>query len=430
MSTSVPPRDGGTLTAISDEQALKRLFDAHYTEQVASAKSQLGDATALAPRVVETAFANAWTQRATLKDDAAFAAFLTDEVHHGAARALSRRAAAHRFGTHGGRDDGGAAAKGSSAEADAARSWSEIQKAMHAGEHSDEAHAAFADAGRKDAAGHMKSVAQKKSYVVPIILGVVVLAGLGAAGLYLDRAGEDDAILTAVGSTTLQPVIQSNTGQIGNTTLTDGVKVKIGPDSKLFEPDGFPSTIHAIRFEGTAQFEVPPLANEKALKFHVVSNRTHFIGNGATFVVSSFPADSNAMLQVRKGSVTVKNDKGTQVVNENQTLLIDASGMHPLTDAQRDAAFGWADGKVTSNRHLREAVATMTRWFNMDIKVPDLPLLDRDAQFVVPLDSSRAAIAQIEKSANVKFGYEGETKAFRDAAGKGAADKPAAGKKK
>jgi hypothetical protein len=415
---------------MSDEQALKRLFDAQYAAQIANAKSQLGDATGLAPRVVETAFVNAWMQRATLKDDAAVVAFLTNEVHHGATRALSRRAAAHRFGTHGGRDDAGGAAKSTSGEGDAERSWGEIQKAIHSSETAGAAHAAVADAGRRDAAGHMKSVAKRKSVVVPIVLGVVVLAGLGAIGLYLDRAGEDDAILTTVGSTGLQANITSGTGQLGNTTLSDSVKVKIGPDSKLYEPDGFPSKIHAIRFEGTAQFDVPPLANDKALKFHVVADRTHFIGDGASFVISSYPADSNAMVEVRKGTVTVKNDKGTQVLNENQALLVDATGLHPLTEAQRAAAFSWVDGNVTSNRHLRDAVAMMTRWFNMDIKVPDIPLLDRDAQFVVPVDSARAAIAQIEKSANVKFGYEGDNKAFRDATGKGAAEKPAAPAKK
>jgi hypothetical protein len=36
----------------------------------------------------------------------------------------------------------------------------------------------------------------------------------------------------------------------------------------------------------------------------------------------------------------------------------------------------------------------------------------------------------VEKSANVKFAYEGETKVFRDAAGKGAATPAKAGKKK
>jgi hypothetical protein len=50
--------------------------------------------------------------------------------------------------------------------------------------------------------------------------------------------------------------------------------------------------------------------------------------------------------------------------------------------------------------------------------VPDAALLDRKASFSVSLDSSRQAIAQVEKSANVKFGYEGEAKLFRDAAPK------------
>jgi len=62
------------------------------------------------------------------------------------------------------------------------------------------------------------------------------------------------------------------------------------------------------------------------------------------------------------------------------------------------------------------------------VKVPDLPLLDRDASFSVPLDSSRLAISQVEQSANVKFAYEGETKVFRDAGGK--AEKAEKAKKK
>jgi len=70
----------------------------------------------------------------------------------------------------------------------------------------------------------------------------------------------------------------------------------------------------------------------------------------------------------------------------------------------------------------------LTRWFNYDVKVIDPPLFEREASFDVPLDSSRLAISQVEKSANVKFAYEGETKVFRDASGKAPA-KPAAKKK-
>ena len=56
------------------------------------------DAPALAPRVVETAFVNVWQQRATLTSLQQFKKVLADEVTHGAARALSRRVSAQRFG--------------------------------------------------------------------------------------------------------------------------------------------------------------------------------------------------------------------------------------------------------------------------------------------------------------------------------------------
>ena len=57
----------------------------------------------------------------------------------------------------------------------------------------------------------------------------------------------------------------------------------------------------------------------------------------------------------------------------------------------------------------------LTRWFNLDIKIPDSKILDRKTTVTVALDSSRAAIAQVEKTANVKFAYEGDSKVFRDA---------------
>jgi len=48
--------------------------------------------------------------------------------------------------------------------------------------------------------------------------------------------------------------------------------------------------------------------------------------------------------------------------------------------------------------------------------VVDLPLLDRPVSIQASLDSPKEAITAVEKSANVKFGYEGKTMVFRDAA--------------
>jgi ferric-dicitrate binding protein FerR (iron transport regulator) len=120
----------------------------------------------------------------------------------------------------------------------------------------------------------------------------------------------------------------------------------------------------------------------------------------------------------------VKTGKKTATVSANQALVVEKDSMRPPTDAERAEAFGWVDGQISvQHKQLRTVVEALTRWFNYDVKVPDLPLLDRDASFDVPLDSSRLAISQVEQSANVKFAYEGEAKVFRDAAGKAEAPK-------
>src|SRR5262249_39409872 len=156
----------------------------------------------------------------------------------------------------------------------------------------------------------------------------------------------------------------------------------------------------------------------KDLPFRVIARRTHFIATGTKFVLTSFPEDSSAVLKVLEGTVTVKGAKGTQVVSANQTVFVDSAGFPPPphgaapTEAEASRAFAWIDGRVVSNRHLRDATATLMRWFNMDIKIPDAALNERDAAFNVPLDSSNttlAAIKQIEQSAKVKFGFDGDT---------------------
>jgi len=425
MSTSVPPRDGAALTAspsspsllLGDELALRRVFDLEYSGYIANARSQLGEAESHAPRIVEGAFINAWRQRQTLTTNAQLKTFLDEQVHHGASRALSRRAAAHRFGTHGGRDEVQSAAHGAaSGAADAERSWTEVTKAIHDTGAPSDSHVAAATAGRHEAAEHMKSVAKGRSWKGPIAIGVLVIAASVGLMFYLDNLGEDEAAASSVGSGALQPIVTSASAQIGSLNLADGTKLRIGPETKVFVADGFPTKMRAVRVEGTAQFDVAP---NQTLPFHVILKKGQVVATGTSFVVSAYPNDSGFMVQVKEGSVTVKSDKLSSPLTANQTVLVRGSTSTPLTDAQRAEAFGWVDHQVTiSDKPLRDVLAGLTRWFNLDIKVPDLKLLDRPAGFSVSLDSSRQAISQVEKSANVKFGYEGETKVFRDATAK------------
>ena len=83
---------------LNDESALKRAFDDEFAQCLASAKAQLGEATALAPRVVENAFLAAWTQRMNINSREQLQTMLADEIRHGSARALSKRVSGARFG--------------------------------------------------------------------------------------------------------------------------------------------------------------------------------------------------------------------------------------------------------------------------------------------------------------------------------------------
>ena len=104
MSTPMLHRDGeipmprDLRTPLTDESALHDAFLVEYPILTAEARGELGpEASVLTPKVVEGAFVRAWDSRDRLTTPAELHHFLVEDVHHAAARALSRRAAAHRF---------------------------------------------------------------------------------------------------------------------------------------------------------------------------------------------------------------------------------------------------------------------------------------------------------------------------------------------
>src|SRR5437763_1990050 len=79
------------------------------------------------------------------------------------------------------------------------------------------------------------------------------------------------------------------------------------------------------------------------------------------------------------------------------------------TAVELQEATSWNDKTLTiANRQLRDVLSQLKRWYGVDIKVPDLTLLDRRVTLQASLDSPKEAITGVEQSANVKFGYEGK----------------------
>jgi ferric-dicitrate binding protein FerR (iron transport regulator) len=307
-------------------------------------------------------------------------------------------------------------------QADAEEAWSRITRTIRGEGNTGEAHRAAASAGRHEAATHMKDLSKGRSWTGPIIVGVVALAVAIWGVTKLSSLGEDDAVAASVSAPNLQPVISSSAGQIGSLKLGDGTKASVGPESRIVVPDEFLTKSRAVRVDGTASFEVAPNAQ---FPFRVFANHVHFIATGTKFVVSAYPEDSSAKILVQEGTVTVKAGKQSASVAAGQAMVADQTGIRALSDDDKAEAFAWLDKKlVVKNKPMSRVVPLLARWMNSDVKVPDTPLLQRTATIDSPLDSTMVAIKQIEQSANLKFGYEGQNKVLRDAGAKAAA-KPA-----
>lgn len=395
-----------------DEAALKRAFDAEFPNCLASTKQQLGDNTGAAPRIIETAFLNAWAQRASLTTHEHLKSVLGDEIRHGVARALSRRHAGARFGAVSGGKTAEHAAASAADHETPEYVWSQIDRALHGVGHNAAAHAAVANASRHGAASHLKTVGKRPSWVLPVVIGVIALAISVGGVMYVDRLGEDDAMLAIASSPQIQP-IASSAGQIGTTKLGDGTQMRLGPESKVFVPDGFATKNRVVKVEGTATFDV---AKGQKMPFRVVAGGDHFIATGTKFTISTFTHDSMPALFVEEGTVTVKAHKAVTTVSANQAVVAESTTVRPATDAEKASLFAWTKNRVTvMNQPLHVAVDIMHRWYNNDVKITDLKLEDRPTTFDAPIDSVAVAIPQIEQSAHVKYATEDGTRVFLDA---------------
>jgi transmembrane sensor len=415
MSPVSQPIDHDVLTGFraGDESSLERLFRERYPALTEEARSQFGDAAAgHAPRVVERAFVRAWEQRTRFETPEALDSFLHECVHEGVVRERSRIAGLHRIDGQGGRAAAHATRAPDAVPVDEA--WKHVSTMLHPATANAAIRHQALDESRHHAAEHLARTGKRRPIAVPLAIAAVVgLAILGALW-WVDRSSEDAAVSAALAAPDAA-VISSGAGQIGSTTLRDGSTVKLGPDTKLTRSVSYGTNLRAVKLEGAASFQVAP---GKVEPFAVRVRDHTIMATGTAFDVTAYPREPAVFVRVREGSVTLKVDGEPHPLSAGQAVRItDDNKIEPASGAVLDEAVAWSDGKfVVANRPLREALALMTRWYRIELQVRDSSLLTRPVSASASLESSREAIAAIEKSANLKFDYEGKTMVLRDAA--------------
>src|SRR5215204_3932981 len=301
MSTTFDARDGNApdagspAVALANEESLRRVFLEEYPGLTAEARADLGDdARALVPKVVEGAFVRAWDARARFRTPAEVHQFLVDDVHHAAARALSRRAGAHRL------------AGGGHANAHAVRdetpeeAWQHIMHALHGEAHSPQALAELAKHSRHEAAEHIKH--SDKSTPLWIVLGIfaVVLAGLLGAATFMGRVSEDARFARALNAPDVKP-IATTFARMGTVTLDDGTKVRLAPESEVTVPKLFGAEMRVVRLKGSGEFTVAKGIDQP---FRVKAGNSDIVATGTAFTVTA-AEDNTVTVVVSEGSVKV-----------------------------------------------------------------------------------------------------------------------------
>ena len=390
---------------LRDEATLESLFRAHFSSLCEEARDHLGaGASSAAPKVVESAFRQAWDDRSHIASEADLMVYLHDMVRRCAARELSRRAAAHHLG-------GAATGAGhhASSEPDVDQCWSHLTRQIHPEATRAEAHA-YSEQLRHHAAEHVGDLSKPAAWRIPVLIGVVGAVVAAGAMWYATRLGVDRAVTRALASSEARPLVAPN-GQTGTLTLDDSTRVMLGAGSKLIIPEMFNEQYRAVKIDGAARFIVAP---SNPLPFEIRAGNAAVVATGTTITVRAYPNDPFVTVLVPEGTATVKVDEQERPLSAGKALVIESNGtMREPTPAELAVATNWTNRRVTVARQLKDVVQEINRWYGVDIKVPELKAHDRPASVDAPLDSLRVAIAQVENSAGVTFGYEGQTMVFR-----------------
>ncbi len=287
---------------------------------------------------------------------------------------------------------------------------------------------------RQQMASDMASMGKPPSYKIPIItLLIIVVLVLG--GLWFANRGGAVGAVTHYLQSPDAKALAAATGSRANVTLSDETKVTLGSESKVLVPPTFDDKYRAVRVDGSATFAVAGSTPEKPFEVRAKDVSVVVQGPAASFAVRNFAEEDVVVVKVREGSVAVsalnaKTDAPPRALAAGKAIAVsvtDGSMKEPTAD-ELDAALGWTDGKIVIiNRPLRDALEVLRRWYGMTVFPKDTSLMSRPVTLSAGLESSKDAIAALEKGANLKYTFEGQQPVLKDA-GAAPAAKPRAKK--
>jgi ferric-dicitrate binding protein FerR (iron transport regulator) len=239
-----------------------------------------------------------------------------------------------------------------------------------------------------------------------VLTGAIVVLILGVAAWLLSRNAASASLWTELGKTDVR-TLNTLPAQMGDISLLDGTKVKLGPESVLRIPAKFNKKVRGVGLDGSANFTVAP-GNER--EFVVIVGKASIVATGTEFAVRAYPDEQSALVHARSGEIKVVVGDSSLKLSAGASLLITKEGALRQPDSTEVVeAVGWADGTVTMlDRPLRDVLPEVRRWFGLTFTVGDPSLLNRTVTLRAPFQSPEEARKSIEASGNLQRVWAGE----------------------
>jgi len=204
----------------------------------------------------------------------------------------------------------------------------------------------------------------------------LVLAGALAGGTLLLRSSRSPL---PVPSPSSPNVLTTARGQRLNLRLSDGTLATLAPSTTLRVAPGYGGRSRAVEIEGEAAFTV---VHDSTRAFTVRVAGVLVRDLGTRFVVRGYPGEPTTDVVVAEGRVTVHRTRGAAdslvVARGDRARAIADGGMALTRGVALDRYFAWTEGRlVFEETPLREVVAQLDRWYDIDIRLVPANIGDR-----------------------------------------------------
>lgn len=179
-------------------------------------------------------------------------------------------------------------------------------------------------------------------------------------------------------------VYQTRRGQTATVQLSDGSRVHLAPESRLVIATTYGDSLRELTLEGEAEFDVH---HDAARPFRVRTSTTLTEDIGTRFSVRAYRGETKVAVAVAEGAVTLarRSASSTHGARPEGVLLrvgdlgtLDRQGTVAVSHGESmSRALAWTKNQlVFVKQPLPEVLATIARWYDLDIQVADQQVAD------------------------------------------------------